>query len=190
MGIKNIIRADIKIAILISMVWAIMSPLKSQLQGLLSVETIGLAMLIAGLSVELLSFLSKTTTFKSSTAIIIVYDVMYTTIVAVANATASDRALAFIIVFASIPYAVLARNVGNKFKVLLGGTYPPKIAEKVYLRLSVLENRATLITVGIVSALSSMGVDTRTILWLFVVFSAIETVVSVYSFKKYYKNIE
>ena len=189
-SMKAVVRADMRISIMIAFIWGVMFPLKANLQGLLNVDTIGIIMLVSTLSMEGLKILTERTTFKTSTLVVIVYDLVFLAIIAISNIVCDDKTFAFVLLIAMIPYAVTVRNAGNKFKVMLGSTYPARIAEKVHLRLSLIENRAMLVATGLAASLSSMGMQPRQIIWVFVAGSILQSASSFHSYVVNYKHLK
>jgi hypothetical protein len=188
-SMKHVVRADMRIGIMIAFIWGVMYPVKANLQGLLDVDTIGIIMLVSTLSMEGLKVLTEKTTFKTSTLYVLIYDVIFLLVISVSNAILDDKTFAFVMVVSMIPYAVIIRNAGNKFKVILGGTYPPRIAESVHLRLSIIENRAMLAATGLAASLSSVGVEPRNIIWIFCAGSVIQSLYSFHSYVVNYKHL-
>ncbi len=189
-NMKNIVRADMRISIMLAFVWGTLIPIKAQMQGLLTVETIGLFVLMVALVMETMTILTRLTTFKSSTLLIISYDVIFIVALFISLLTLNDKELIFVILFAMIPYGVLAKNAGNKFKVMLGEQYPPRVTEKVYVRLNIIENRSMLIATGLTSLLASHGLNAKELLMFFVFISVIQSTVSFSNYFKYYKHLK
>ena len=120
--------------------------------------------------------------------LLIVYDIVYTVIIGITNATCDLEVVAYVIATLGVAYNVLLNNTDNKFKVLLGGTYPARIAEKVYLRSTILRTRAELGTIVVMLVLSQF-IGIKAIIWVFIGISTVESIYSMCMYNKYYINL-
>jgi hypothetical protein len=183
---KNVIRMDLRISLIITFVWSIMSPYTSSLKGLLSVEVISVFMIVGAISMELLTILNKTTTFKSSTKYIIIYDAVYLVAVTIGYVYLADKQFIILVMSMTIPYWPLVRNAGNKYKALVGERYPRYFVEYLSTKMSVLETRVSLVAMGSAALIASLTPDPKYVVIVFIVISLVQSVWSVYSYKKYY----
>jgi hypothetical protein len=177
---------DLRISLLITFVWSIMGPYTSNLRGLLSVEVLSAFMIVGALSMEILTVLNKTTTFKSSTKYIIVYDLIYLMSIIIGYLYFTDRQFIILVMAMTIPYWPLVRNAGNKYKALIGERYPRWFVEKLSTKMSVLETRVSLVAMGSAALISTLTPTPKYVVLVFMVVSAIQSAWSIYSYKKYY----
>jgi hypothetical protein len=167
-----------------------MSPYTSSMKGLLSVESISAFMIVGAVSMELLTLLNKATTFKSSTKIIIIYDAIYLVAITAGYLYLTDRQFIILIMSMTIPYWPLVRNTGNKYKALLGERYPRYFVEHLSTRISLLETRISLVAMGTAALISTLAPSPKHVVIVFISVSFVQSVWSVYSYRKYYTIFE
>lgn len=189
MKISNVIRGDIRIAVMIAMVWSALMPVKAVLQGVLTTEFVAAIMIAGTIVIETLPLVTRATTFRSSTFYILLYDLMYMVLVSMSVVFLDDVLMMQIILIGMVPYTVLNRNAGNKFKTLVGDTYPSKIASRLYTRQSVVENRGGIVGLVIVVAAGQMGLEDVHQLWVFVALALIQSSVGWFQYFKYYGEL-
>jgi hypothetical protein len=163
-----------------------MGPYTSNLKGLLSVEVLSAFMIVGALSMEILTILNKTTTFKSSTRYIIIYDLVYLFSVIVGYLYLTDTQFIIMVMAMTIPYWPLVRNAGNKYKALIGERYPRWFVEKLSTKMSVLETRVSLVAMGAAALIASLTTTPKYVVLVFICISAIQSAWSIYAYKKYY----
>ncbi len=177
---------DLRISLIITFAWSLMSPYMQVLKGLLTVETVSIFMIIGSISMETLIMLNKRTTFKSSTLYVIIYDMVFLICVSLGYMFLDDRNFIVMVMVMTIPYMPLVRNAGNKYKGLMGERYPRYFVEHVNTKISILENRVGLIAMGTAGLITALTVSPRNIVLLFILVSTSQTIWSIYVFKKYY----
>jgi hypothetical protein len=163
-----------------------MGPYTSNLKGLLSVEVLSAFMIVGALSMEILTILNKTTTFKSSTRYIIIYDLVYLFSVIVGYLYLTDTQFIVMVMAMTIPYWPLVRNAGNKYKALIGERYPRWFVEKLSTKMSVLETRVSLVAMGVAALIASLATTPKYVVLVFICISAVQSAWSIYAYKKYY----
>ena len=182
---KNVIRADLRISLLITFVWTIMSPYTTVLKGLLTVETISLFMVAGSISMEALAILNKNSTFKTSTLHMIVYDLIYLVSIIIGFIFLDDRNFILLSMVMMIPYWPLVRNSGNKFKGLMGEYYPRYFVEHVSTKISILETRIAILSMATSGIIASMY-EAKYVVVIFIIASSIQSGWSIYSYRKHY----
>ena len=187
---KNVIRMDLRISLLITFIWSIMGPYTGNLKGLLPVEVLSGFTIAGSVSMELLMFLNKNTTFKSSTLYVIVYDIIYLVSVIVGYLFLDDKWFIITVMTMTIPYWPLVRNAGNKYKALVGERYPRYFVEHMSTRISVIETRVGMLALAMSGIISVVTAEPKTIVLVFIFASIIQSIWSIYSYKKYYVIFE
>jgi len=188
-SIKNIVVSDIRLAVVSAIAWGSIMPASTQLKGLMSMETIGLFLILTTSGMELLKLLTRKTTFKTSTLVVIVYDVFFMVSMLAGMLFLDQLSLAVLLSSLLVPYALLTKNAGNKFKILIGKSYPDRIVERIYISLSLFESRSVLVAVGITSLLSTIGSSQQEILWLFYALNTVAVFYAIRNYRKYYKHL-
>ncbi len=183
---KNVVRMDLRISLLITFIWSIMGPYTSNLRGLLSVEVLSAFMIVGAVSMELLVILNKNTTFKSSTKYIIMYDLVYLSTVLIGYLYLTDRQFIIMVMAMTIPYWPLVRNAGNKYRALMGERYPRYFVERLSTKISVLETRVSLVAMGLAALIASLTPTPKYVVLVFIIVSAIQSAWSIWAYKKYY----
>jgi len=189
-SLKKIIRADIRIGMMVVFMWGAMAPISSKLTGILSLTTIGAGIVLTGLSMEFLKVIIKYTTFKSSVKLLIAYDVFFTISTAIINNAMSRESFALYLMISCVPYGILTKASDIKFKTLLGDIYPKYIVERIFTNFTILCNRVGMIATGLITLLSSVGIDGKEIINLFIVGSIFQIYFSIKSFIENYKDLK
>ena len=189
-SLKKIIRADIRIGMMVVFMWGAMAPISSKLTGMLSLTTIGAGIVLTGLSMEFLKAIIKYTTFKSSVKLLIAYDVFFTISTAIINNAMSRESFALYLMISCVPYGILTKASDIKFKTLLGDIYPKYIVERIFTNFTILCNRVGMIATGLITLLSSVGIDGKEIINLFIVGSIFQIYFSIKSFIENYKDLK
>ncbi len=183
---KNVIRSDLRISLLITFVWSIMGPYTATLKGLLSAEVISLFMIVGSLSMESLMILNKNTTFKSSTLYVIVYDIVYLISITYGYISLNDKGFIILVMVMTIPYWPLVRNAGTKYKALMGERYPRYFVEHVSTKMSVLETRVGLVAIGVAGLISALSSSPKYVVIVFICVSVAQSAWSIWAYRKYY----
>ena len=185
-GIKNVIRMDFRIGLLVVFVWSIMSPYLQNLKGLMEPEVLSLLMIAASVAMEVLALLNKRTTFKSSTMYLIMYDLFFLTLIIIGYLFFSDKQFIFMVSVAAIPYYPLVQNVKTKYRALLGERYPKYFVEHVSTKMSILQTRIGLLSFVLAGLISILAPSPKYVVVVFIIASAIQSIWSIYVYRKYY----
>ncbi len=183
---KHIIRTDLKVALLITFVWSIMGPYTSVLKGLLEEESVAAFMIAGSAAMEFLTVLNKHTTFKSSTRHLIIFDIIYIMSIILSYNYLSDRGFIIAVMAMTIPYWPLVRNVGNKYRALVGERYPKYFVESLFTKISILNARVGTLALALAGVVSIVSIHPSNVVIVFIVISAIQSAWSIYAYRKYY----
>jgi len=187
---KNIVRMDIRITLLGSFMWSLLTPYTSNLKGLLSTETLAVFMILGSLSMETLMILSKRTTLKTSFKYVIIYDIIYLIILTSSWILLDKKEFIFIVTAATVPYWPLIGNYENKLRAFIGEHYPRYFVEKVLTKTTMLDTRVGLIAMGVTALVSLVAPDPGYIVPLFIFIAFIEIVYSIIVYNRYYYNFK
>ncbi len=148
--------------------------------------SISLLIIIASLSMEILVVLNRNTTFKSSTRIILIYDLFYLMSVFIGYMFLSDKYFILMLLIVSIPYWPLVKNASTKYKALIGDRYPVYFVEHLNTKMAVLENRVKLLAMGVAGIISAVSSSPEYIVVVFILASLLQSVWSIRAYRKYY----
>jgi len=184
---RQVLVSDMRIGVMIAIVWSMLTPYAQVLKGLFTPETVALFMVLSALAMETLKFIGKRTTFRSSTLVMIILDVTFLFVMLYClMIDVSDKTLIIVMTISFIPYGVLGKNAGIKFKAEIGSRYKKYMVERISENLAVWENRGTVAATVVAGTISSLSGEPRMILVAFLVLSSIQSVWTIIAFNKYY----
>ena len=190
-SIKDIVKNDIRIAMMITFVWTVIGPNIQVLKGLLDPQTIAVFMLMATFSKELLGKLRKVTTFKTSTKIVIVYDAIFLiALIAIMFTGIGDRVLILSIMTLTIPFYLFVANNEIKLSGFISKNYKSYAVELIGTRLEIVKGRVMIAALVLNWLLGIFGIGINGMIVVFIVVSTIQTIYSIYNYRKYYKHLE
>jgi len=187
---KKIVKADVRISLLVSFIWSLLAPYTSNLKGLLSPETLAVFMILGSLSMETLTLISKRTNLKEAFRYLIIYDIIYLVLLTSSWTMLSKRGFIFVVTAAAVPYWPLISNYENKLRAYVGEYYPRYFVERFLTKTALLENRVELIAMGTTALVSMVAPDPGYIVPIFITIAIIEIVYSILVYNRYYYNFK
>jgi len=188
--IKNVIKIDIRIALISSFAWTILSPYIANLKGLLSINIISVFMILGSISMEFLTFLNKKTNFTSALKFIILYDIVFVFVLILSWVFFNKKDFIFTIMIFMLPYWPLIVNYENKLRAFIGDRYHKRFTENLLTKTEILINRVELLALGITTLLSSIIDNPKYIIYLFIILGILQDLYSIWAYKKYYIKVE